>query len=145
MQLTGGDITMTDVARPGQLKLCVNSERLESAIDLAFIEKLMKYKDLTDNQLRIYLNSKVESPKDIVTINTLDMMVEDDLRMDINDKDKTSQIGSVIISKKLLLQRNGLAWVTEEIKKVAISDVLSAIRPESLQKRLNSNLELAYY
>lgn len=38
-----------DVAKPVQLNSCVNSEWLESVIDLGFIEKVTEYDDLTDD------------------------------------------------------------------------------------------------
>lgn len=123
----------------------MNSEWLESVIDLGFIEKVTEYDNLTDDQLRTYLDSNVESSKDVITIDMLDKNLEDNMRMDMNDKDATSRIEKLFISYKSLLRRNGLPWVHEDNEKVAVYHVLSAICPESLQRRHESDLEISHY
>lgn len=76
-QITGEDVLSTDNAKPVQLKFGVNSIWLESVIDLEFIKGVTKYEDLTDDQLRTYLDSKTESSKDVLSIDMLDKIFEE--------------------------------------------------------------------
>ena len=44
-----------------------------------------------------------------------------------------------------LLRRNRVAWVIQDNQKAAVSHVLSAVRPISLQNRLRADLDFAHY
>lgn len=63
----------------------------------------------------------------------------------MTDTDASLRIKSLLESYKLLLCRQGLALLTTNKEKVDIYQVLSAIRPDSLQARLQSDLEMSLY
>lgn len=143
LQLTGEDEIWTDVAKPVQLYLCVNADELESVIGLGFIWKVTKYGNLLDDHLFSYSDPKAESSKDVFTIYLLGKIVEDNLREDMIYDNATSRIKNLFMSYKSLLRRSQLSWVTKNNAKVALYCVLSAFRPESLKKRLDSDLWLS--
>lgn len=134
LQITGKDILLTVVAKPVQIKFCVNSEWLESLIDLNFIKKVTSYDNQTNDQLRKYLESEAEFLKDVVTMDMLDKIVEQSISITMNDKHAKSRIETSLPS-----------WVTQDNVKIAVYHVLSAIHPESLWKRLESDLGLPHY
>lgn len=123
----------------------MNAEWLESIIDLSFIVRVSNFDDPTNDQPRTTSNTKVEYSKHVVTIDMLDKIVEDMLKTDMTDKDAMSRIENLFISYKSLLRRGGLSWVTQDTEKVVVYEVLSAIRPKLLQKRLESDRELLQF
>jgi len=130
-------------ARPVQLKFCVDSEYLSSAIGLGFIKDITKLEDLTDAVLRTYLDKKAETSKETVTLSSLDRMVDKQLSMNMADPSATSRMQALFISYYSLLRKSGLTWVLEESQKVAVQHVLSAISPKSLRDRLSEDLEFS--
>lgn len=80
-----------------------------------------------------------------MTIDSLDKLVEDQLRIDMTDKDSRSRIENLFVSYRSLLRRNGLTWLTQDNEKIAVYHVLSAICPELLRVRLESDLEQSHY
>lgn len=144
-QIVCEQVLSTDVAKPVQHKFCVDSEWLESVIELDYIKGVKSYDELTDANLCEYLESKAEPSKSVVTTDMLDKIFEDSLRMDMTDNDARSRIEDLFVTYKSLLRRHGVSWVAKENEKVAVYHVLSAIRPVSLRCRLESDLELSHY
>lgn len=62
----------------------------------------------------------------------------------MTDKDACSCIKTLFVSYRSLLRRNGLTWMTKDNDKIAVYQVPSAIRLESLRIRLESDLELSH-
>lgn len=123
---------VTEPISPVHLKFCVDADWIESLLTLGFIADTSSYEDLTDELLRSYLEKKAEESKEVVTIDTLDKLVEDKLRIDMTDSDARSRIENLFVSYLTLLPRNGLSWIIKENEKVAVYHVLSSIRPETL-------------
>lgn len=44
-----------------------------------------------------------------------------------------------------LLRRHGLSWIVNDNPKVAVQHFLSAVRPDSLRARLESDLEFSHH
>lgn len=97
-QITGGNLVSTDIEKPVQIKLCVNSEWLESFIDLEFILNADSYDSLEGVTLRNYLDSKASSVKDVVTIDMLDNIVEKNLRINMDEKDARFKTENLFVS-----------------------------------------------
>jgi len=136
-----GDDTVS--ARPVQLKFCVDSEYLASAISLGFISGATSLEDLTDAVLRTYLDTKSGASKETVTLSKLDRIVEKQLSMNMSDPSATSRMQGLFISYTTLLRKNGLSWVVTDSPKVAVQQVLSCINPKSLRTRLREDLEFS--
>lgn len=77
---------------------CVDTEWLKSSIDFGFILDVMSYNYLCNCEPQAYLAKKAEASKDVVTIDTLDKLVEDQLQIDMTDKVARSRIKSLIFS-----------------------------------------------
>lgn len=144
-QLTGQETITEEATTPVHLKYCVDGEWLESLLDLNLIEDVSTYEDLEDQVLRRYLETKAEEAKDVVTRDTLDKLVEEELRTDMKDKNARSRIETLFVSYRSLLRRHGVSWILKDNEKVAVSHVLSSIRPESLRVRLESDLALSHH
>lgn len=57
----------------------------------------------------------------------------------MTDKDDWSRIKTLFFCYKSILRRHGLSWVTNDDERVAVYQVLSANRPETLRDRLESD------
>lgn len=130
-QLVADDFVSAEVVNPVRLKYCVDSEWLESLIELEFIPDVTSYDELQDSHIGSYLDGKAEESKEVMTISVLDKLVENELRIDMSDKDARSRIETLFMSYNSLLRRNGLAWLSKDNEKISIFHVLSRIRPES--------------
>lgn len=141
-QLTATGSISTEAIRPVNLKYCVDPEYLESAIALGFIE-VISYDALSDSDLREHLNHKAEESQETATLDTLDDIVDRNLRMNMKDKFSKSRMESLFVSYHALLRRNGLSWLIEANARVAVYHVLLAIKPKILQDRLSSDLQFS--
>ena len=135
----------TEPVKPVNLKFCVDAEWLESTVALGFIEPIDTVEQLTDERFRAYLDSKAEESKEVVSLSKLDELVSQELRTDMRDANATSRIQNLFINYMTLLRRHGLSWIIKENQKVAVGHVLSAIRPTSLQSRLDSDLQFSHH
>ena len=143
-QLTVYGATSSEAVWPANLKFCVDSEYLEFAIALGFIEA-DDYDSLTDSVLRVHLEGKAKESVDSVTLEALDDIVERELKMDMNDKNARSPIETLFVSYHSILRRNGIAWLLDANQKVTVWHVLSAIRPKTLKDRLEPDLEFTHH
>lgn len=51
----------------------------------------------------------------------------------------------LFVNYHCLLSQNGVKWIIEENQKLAVSHVFSAIRPQSLRERLESDLSFSHH
>ena len=142
-QVTNGSIT-TEAVQPVTLKYCVDQEYLESLLALGFIPGAETYEDLQDADLRSYLETQARASKQAMTIDKLDRFVKADLRINMRDEDSVSRTRNLFVSYHALLRKHGVSWVMEENPKIAVRHVTSALRPEALRSRLESDLAFGY-
>lgn len=113
--LQHGSGTVTNEApRPVALKCCVDPELEESAIALNFITGISRYGNLTDGALRDYFKSKTEQSKIYVSLDTLDALVENGLRMDMSNKNAANCMESLFIAYRWLLRNHGTVWFLKD-------------------------------
>lgn len=144
-QLAAKDVVSTEVARPVNLKFCVDAEWIESLIALDFLDDVTTYEELSDTRLRAYLDDKAVESKEVVTLDVLDDLVAKELRINMADSNAQSRIENLFISYHTLLRRHGLSWLLTDNQKLAVHHVLSAIRPEILRSRLESDLDFSHH
>lgn len=143
-QITVGDDSITtEAVRTNSLKFCVDSEYPESAIALKLITGATSYEALTDTVLRSFLNKEEEDSKGTISLQTLEEIVERELRMYMGNESGRSRMQSPFIWYHSLFWHNGLSWILEDNQKVAVGHVLYAVRPKNLQERLESNLRFS--
>lgn len=63
-----------------ELKYCVDAQHFTSYIELGFIDEVTSFDDMTNEQLRKYLDKEAEDSKDAVTLESLDELIEKSLR-----------------------------------------------------------------
>lgn len=143
-QIVGQEAISSEAATPLQMKFCVDAEWLGSLIELHFLPEVPSYDEVNDEQLRDYLSKKAEESKNVETIETLDLIVENELHTDMEDKDARSRIQTLFVSFKSLLRRNRLSWIIKDNGRKAVYHVLSAICPEPLCARFESDIELCH-
>lgn len=80
-----------------------------------------------------------------LNLDTVDMIVKTDLRIDVSNKNAANRMESLFISSHRLLRNHGAAWLLESNQNVAVYHVLSAICLRNLQDRLSSDLYFPYY
>lgn len=116
-QLAGDMVFAPEATKPVQRKFCVDSEWLKTVIGLGFIPDVDSYEDLVGDDLHTYLESMAAASRDVMTIDILDQIVRQNLKIDMRDKDVRSRIKNLFVSYKSLFRRHGLSWITEDIKK----------------------------
>lgn len=130
--------------QPVNLKFCVDAEWLESTVALGLIENIDNLDELSDTLLRAYLDSKAVDQKSSLTLDMLDSIIGKELCMVMTDKSAKARMESLFVSYLSILRRNGLAWVPKVCPKVAVNNVLSAVKPGNLQESLQSDLRFAH-
>jgi len=142
----------TEPARPLGMVYCVNSDQLQSAIELHLIGGCNNVKELTDEKLRSYFNSIVEQTSTVVSAHNLgevsqqqalEELIEKDVRMDMTVKSAESRMTLVFLDYRSLLRREGMSWIIDRNPKLAIRHVLSVVKPALLKERLEQDLCLA--
>lgn len=144
LQLTDNG-SSTEAVRPVNLKFCVDADWLESAVTLGFINDAESVDEVTDSILREYLDTKAEASKDTVTVDSIDALVDKELKMDMSDRSATSRMEALFAMYTTMLRRNGLSWICKDNQKMAVYHIMGAVKPKSLHDRLESDLNLAYY
>ena len=100
---------------------------------------------MTGDKLREYLDKESSESKEFFNLSTLDELVAKELSMDIANRSATSRMKSLFIQYHSLLAKQGLSWIISDNQKLAVSHVLSAIRPNYLKERLESDLNFSHY
>lgn len=144
-QQLGSSSSSTEPVRPVDLKFCVDVEFLESSIALGFITDAPDYKSLTDEQVRNFLSKRAEESKEVVTLEKLDGIVSRELRTNMRNTNAAARMQDLFTNYHTILVRNGLKWIIKDNQKVAVYHVLSAIRPNSLKERLESDLAFSHH
>ena len=89
---------------------------------------------LTDEIIRVCLDGKAAAGKEVVTISTLDDVIERKLRMDMSDLGAKSLMESLFTSHYTILRRHGLIWVISDALKAEVQHVQSQILHRRLQQ-----------
>ena len=135
----------TEITLPVNLKFCVNTQIILSAIELNFIPDVESYDELSDDDLRAYLEQRSVESKEVVNMESLDAIVSRDLRMNMTTRNARARMESLFIAYHGILSRQGVSWVIKENQKLAVSHVLDAIRPIALKDRLSSDLSFSHH
>jgi len=143
LQLGLSDHVTIETVKAANLRYCVDTEQLEAAIDLGFIDGVDKYEGLTDGILRTYLEGKCKDSVQKVTVPDLDSLVEKDLKMGMSVKSARTRMELLFMSYTAPLRCNGVSWVLKDCPKVSVRHVLAAIKPTQLKNRLESDLSLS--
>lgn len=143
-QIVHEDVT-TGAIKPVNIKFCVDAEWLVSTIALSFPTPVESIDQLTGSRLRAFLESKADESRGGVTLDKLDDIVSHELRINMRDSNATSKIQNLFVPYTTILRRSGLSWIVKDNRKVAVCHFLSAIRPSSLQSRLDSDVQFSNY
>lgn len=135
----------TESVRPVDLKFCVDVEYLESCMALGFIDTATDYNSLTNEDVRKVLDDRCRESKEVLTMESLDVIVERELRTDMKNTNATARMQDLFTNYHTILSRNGLKWIIKENQKIAVQHVLSAVRPVSLRDRLSSYLSFSHH
>lgn len=111
----GVNTPIDDVVRSASLKYCRDQDWLESMIELEFIPGAADYETLTDESLRAYMDSKSKESREVATVESIEKVVESDLRTGMTDTYARSRIKNLFV-----------------------------IRPNMLQKRIKSDMRVAH-
>ena len=99
---------------------------------------------MSDKVLRAFLEKNAAESKESISLESLDNLVKKDLHMDMSNREARSRMQSLFVSYHALLRRHGADWVVNDVPKVAVRHVLSAVKPRSLYDRLDSDIQFAY-
>lgn len=78
-QLVNTYVSSAEIVSPVSLKFCIDPEWLELLITLDFIPGIKSVESLSDNTLRAYLGGKAKKSKVVVTLETLDEVINKEL------------------------------------------------------------------
>lgn len=144
-EVTGQDVVSAEAAKPIRLKYCVDTEWLESLIDLDVLTDAISYGQLVNKVLHTYLESKAVKTRKFVTTDQLDKLLDNELQIDMKDLNARSCFETLFVLYRSLMRHQGLSKITKDNEKIAVFHVLSAIRPEPLRLRPKSDLALSHY
>ena len=99
---------------------------------------------MTNESLREYLDRKSNSSA-TYTLSTFNSLVQKKLKVDMNDPSSSSRMKRLIIDYYTIVRESGCCVVLEGCQNLAVSHVLSAIKPQSLQTRLGDDLQFSKY
>ena len=117
---------------------------LRSTIRLGLIKAVKSYSDLSDVQLRTYLEEKREENVTTLSVAKIDEIVSNELRMDMKDTSATSRMERLFISYDMILDKHGLSWIPEKHLKLASKHIIQHIKPHYLKSRIDGDLKLAH-
>lgn len=120
----------------------MDAEYLESVLTLGPVSGAETYSEVTDQQLRDYLESKAMESRETVIEDMLDKLVARELYMDMSDRSAKSRMEGLFVSYFTLLRQHGLKWVLENSQKVAVYNIVSAVKTSTVRRRLESDLDL---
>eukprot|EP00171_Calliarthron_tuberculosum_P003092 IDg3092t1 len=97
-------------ANPISLKFCVDSELILAAIGMGMLKTddgktIDEYDDLTDHQLRSFLEEKSKTSKDTLSMAALNILVKKTLRMDMRELDATTRMQALFMCYYTILGR----------------------------------------
>ena len=98
---------------------------------------------MTDKELRAYLEKEAKESKDAVSLDSLDDIVESELAMSMTNMNARSRMQTLFVDYHSILTRQGIAWTIKYNQKLAITHVLSAVKPKSLRERLQAYLSFS--
>lgn len=117
----------TRTVRPVSLKLCVDVEYVKSSLLLGLIpDAPTDYDDFTDEVLRAFPEKKAQESKETISLNKLDKIVQEELRMNMKESFALSSMQSLFVSYKTLSKRYRAAWILSTNEKVTVYRVLPA-------------------
>ena len=137
---TGGTI------KPLSLKACINTELLENAVYLdEFGSSTNSLADVTDDMILRWLKADQENSLDSVTVDQIETAVRAGVQMRMSERDATYRVKSLFISyRKFLVSRNWEALI-EKNPKMDIKHICMLLKPDRLQKKVESDLQLSKY
>lgn len=98
---------------------------------------------MSDDQLRVSLDSKCEDERRHLTTGELDQPIEKDFRKDM--RIQSARLGMEYNAWFILvLIKNGLTCLTEDNERLVLSHIIYAIRPTPVHKRLEPDLEVIH-
>lgn len=83
--------------KPVDLKFCVNAQYLTSAIELGFINNSELFEALPNARLCTYLDEQVEELEIAITVKNLDALVENELHMNMENRNTRSRIQGLFV------------------------------------------------
>lgn len=98
--------------------------------------KAYVYEALDDSNIRTYLDSDSTEKNDCVYMESLDALIKKGEKADISESSACLRMKNLFISYKALLRRHGLSCFSENNFKMAVKQVLSDIKPDTLRVRL---------
>lgn len=108
-------------------------------MDLDYIPEVSSYDSLQDMQLPKFQEKKARDLKEVVPIDTSENLVEEEIQINMTDRDSRSLTETLFVSYLSLLRRHGLVRLRDDNEKVVVYHVLFAILPESKHALLNCN------
>lgn len=108
-QLVTQDAVSSETAKPVNIKLCLDPERLNSTVALGFIDNVTSVGYLTEKRLRTYLDSKAADSKELVAIEKLCGIFSPELYINMREDNATSSIQKLSVQNHNILRRNGLS------------------------------------
>lgn len=142
--VTKEQLTAEDVVRQIELKFCIDAEVLNTNIGLGFVEA-RSYEDLTDEQVRTFLEDGCGQSKEWFSINQLDKIVATELRTNMRNINATARMEDVFTSYYALLNLHRVLCLITSNPKVAVNHVFYAIKPQLPHTRFTRDLYFLKY
>jgi hypothetical protein len=124
------------------LRYSFEPDLLLSMIELAqFGEEIDTLDKLKEDHITAWLSKHREAKTESLSLSKLDSLVSKGLHIKMNEKDVSHRVITLFADYTTLLRNNGLSWVIKDKPKIAVSHIVTALRPNPLQKRIQEDLD----
>ena len=104
-----GSSANTYSIQPIHVKYCMDTQMLQSALDLQLIPNATRYKALTEDCLLDFLESEAEYAQTMLSLSDTANIVSSSLRMDMKNKCAKSRMQNLFIDYNSILRRHGIS------------------------------------
>lgn len=126
------------------LKYCLDQEYLESIVALRFIPGATTYNELEESALCAYLEEESTPSKSTITVDQLDRIVNEELKITMRKDNSVSRIRNFFVTFHIFLRTHGASWVLYDNPKLDVRHITSAIQPEIFCTRIELELSFGY-
>ena len=134
-----------ELQKPVSLRFSIDPDILENLVEIGSLgEQVTSIDDVTDENIQAWLSDHVESDRDSLSKAQIDQMVSKKIRINMKEKSAAQRILMLLSDYMSFLRNNGLSWIIKEKPTVAIGHVCDALRPISLQKRVQDDVSFSH-
>lgn len=131
--------------QPVSLKASVDPDLLLSMVEFGEFDNVTSLTELTDDNLRQWLDDKDEVSFDSLSAEALNAAVTQAVRINVHEPDPEMRVKALFMEYKTFLRIKKWDSLIEKNPKLAVSHICSLLKPVALKNKIESDLTLGKY